>query len=504
MSRNSDRPLSFLICGPKGAGKSTFAKLLVNSLLSQQQDSSRSSGVAFLDLDPGQPEFQPPGMIALSLIGSFITSAPFTHQVYSNSLDNRIVRSHFIGYLSPREDPFYYIRCCLDLFARYRSLSSARSIMDPSLPLVINCCGWILGTGLDILLDLICKIQPSHIIYMSMQGPEEVLSRLAALVSPTPMLLHTLASQPFLHTTQDASDLRLMQTLSYFHQATSPGQRFRWKSPPSFSRLTTLPYAGTRKLIHSILILGDEIHPNCVADLIENSLLGVVLIDDDKALMKMDRDLKITSDATYNPGSMALSEEIECANANFLPRRRAQPPTVATNCRPRIIHTHEHIPYISLEADGQSYLEPSKAQALGQVLIYGINQETCSFEASTPIPSKSFEQWRRLGLKVILVRGQLDVSALVCREQLTANSMKRFVFSHSTVNEERDHEAFIHQQGESRASSTYVLDTSMCNGSQTKAAPTISRARYRTKVWRSRKNLRYHESNTEFSDTKEV
>lgn len=43
------------ICGAKGVGKSTFARLLVNSLLNQH------ASVAFLDADCGQPELTVPG-----------------------------------------------------------------------------------------------------------------------------------------------------------------------------------------------------------------------------------------------------------------------------------------------------------------------------------------------------------------------------------------------------------------------------------------------------------
>jgi polynucleotide 5'-hydroxyl-kinase GRC3/NOL9 len=43
------------VTGSKGSGKSAFARLLVNTLLSQGH-----RVVAYLDLDPGQPEFTPP------------------------------------------------------------------------------------------------------------------------------------------------------------------------------------------------------------------------------------------------------------------------------------------------------------------------------------------------------------------------------------------------------------------------------------------------------------
>lgn len=43
------------VCGAKGAGKSTFGRLLANALLNLARE------VAWLDADPGQPQFTVPG-----------------------------------------------------------------------------------------------------------------------------------------------------------------------------------------------------------------------------------------------------------------------------------------------------------------------------------------------------------------------------------------------------------------------------------------------------------
>lgn len=47
-------PVVVAVTGSKGSGKSSVARLLVNNLL------NHCSEVAFLDLDPGQPELTPP------------------------------------------------------------------------------------------------------------------------------------------------------------------------------------------------------------------------------------------------------------------------------------------------------------------------------------------------------------------------------------------------------------------------------------------------------------
>lgn len=54
---------SIAIAGSKGVGKSTLARLLVNTLL------NISPTVAFLDTDCGQPELTVPGLRLLSCLG---------------------------------------------------------------------------------------------------------------------------------------------------------------------------------------------------------------------------------------------------------------------------------------------------------------------------------------------------------------------------------------------------------------------------------------------------
>ena len=53
------------VCGSKGTGKSTFGRLLLNSLLSV------CSEVAWLDTDCGQPEFTVPGLSSTIGLGSY-------------------------------------------------------------------------------------------------------------------------------------------------------------------------------------------------------------------------------------------------------------------------------------------------------------------------------------------------------------------------------------------------------------------------------------------------
>ena len=72
-SRSSSAPLSeitALVCGPRNAGKSSFCRQLVNSLLNSNQV------VAYLEGDCGQPEFTPPGSVSLVFVDSVVVGPP--------------------------------------------------------------------------------------------------------------------------------------------------------------------------------------------------------------------------------------------------------------------------------------------------------------------------------------------------------------------------------------------------------------------------------------------
>ncbi|PKY05964.1 hypothetical protein P168DRAFT_310100 [Aspergillus campestris IBT 28561] len=129
--------LRTLVCGPKGSGKSTFSRYLLNHLLSPAPQTEtnycNTDGVAFLDLDPGQPEFSPMGQVSL------------TH-----------VRT-------PVFDPDHYMISAVDLMDRYHALLASY----PQCPLIINYPGWIFGLGLEVATWLIRTLGLSDVVYMS-------------------------------------------------------------------------------------------------------------------------------------------------------------------------------------------------------------------------------------------------------------------------------------------------------------------------------------------------
>ena len=51
-----------MLIGPKGVGKSTFARYVANLLMIDYEK------VGFLDIDPGQPERTAPGLVSVTTL----------------------------------------------------------------------------------------------------------------------------------------------------------------------------------------------------------------------------------------------------------------------------------------------------------------------------------------------------------------------------------------------------------------------------------------------------
>ncbi|XP_003225740.2 polynucleotide 5'-hydroxyl-kinase NOL9 [Anolis carolinensis] len=140
-----------LVCGPKSVGKSTFNRYLINLLL------NRLPCVAFLECDLGQPEFTPPGCISLLNVTEPLLGPPFTHQ----RSPRRMV---YFGETSCEQDTERYLDTLKYVFRAY----------ERDAPLVINTMGWVKGSGLLLLLDLIRLLAPSHLVQISAQGFQDM------------------------------------------------------------------------------------------------------------------------------------------------------------------------------------------------------------------------------------------------------------------------------------------------------------------------------------------
>lgn len=406
--------------------------MLCNAILTRPAATASSDGLVLLDIDPGQPEFSPPGEISLLHLRSCVFSPPFTHPVLSTQTGDRLVKAHHIGTVSPKDDPDHYLHCIIDLLNHYqRTLSSY-----PSCPLIVNCSGWVGGGGLEILAELLRSPNFTDIVYMSKTGPEEVFDVLERAAQRARISFHKLMSQPSRYTTRTAADLRLMQSLSYFHLDEPDENGLRWNpSIINFRQLLALPYAGTEQAVFGIMVLGDELDMKCLFDLIDGSVLGAVVIEDDSALAipslaaggncgrfgshkaPSEFEMNTYGDGVRSYGS-PRSKGCEFRNSGELERLSRSdsviseaPGTIPCSGpdHPWVRRTDEQLPYLSNGLGANIPLDPAKTRSLGQVLVRGINRESKLLHVATPIPSSVIDGLREAGVRIVLVRGRLDL-----------------------------------------------------------------------------------------------
>lgn len=138
--------------GPKSSGKSTFNRLLCNMITSRA--GKAKSRCLYLDLDPGQPEFGPPGQLALVEVTAPVLGPPFTHAASARSTAYRIIRSHTIAATSFKDDPEHYIACAVDLVNH-----AAKDV-----PIVVNSCGWVSNLGASTMVALASKLAITELV----------------------------------------------------------------------------------------------------------------------------------------------------------------------------------------------------------------------------------------------------------------------------------------------------------------------------------------------------
>lgn len=194
---SSPSPHISLIRGPKGVGKSTFARSLLNTLA----HSGQSRKVAFLDLDLGQPELNLPGTVSLLLLNDKedsstlpLLSPSWLTQSASSSASSHHHHhcySHYLGQVTPKDIPSAYLSAIESLLSHLNNSSQSgrhrhRAPPQPHRPthLVVNTMGWTKGLGSELSARIETLIRPD-IIYDLQGRTMEAHTSLVDVLAPS-------------------------------------------------------------------------------------------------------------------------------------------------------------------------------------------------------------------------------------------------------------------------------------------------------------------------------
>jgi polynucleotide 5'-hydroxyl-kinase GRC3/NOL9 len=253
-----------LVCGSKGLGKSTFCQLLINSLIGTKM-------VTYLETDPGQPSFSPPGVVSLHCLTNPILSPPFVRAGM-----NDLIRCQHIGNISPRDNPRHYTNCITDLLSH-----------DPrNGPLVINTPGWTKGTGFELLTFLIEIAKPDFIVVLSIAGNDSLARNLHPIASKSESNILLIDSAntvpPTLALT--AADHRTLGIMSYFHNIALEKWDFTkhltgWKP-------WVVKYSGSseERGLMAIAIQGEELLLEDIVLAINGTMVAIILTTSDESV----------------------------------------------------------------------------------------------------------------------------------------------------------------------------------------------------------------------------
>lgn len=396
--------LRVLVCGPKASGKSTFSRYLLNHVLSPAPETengyTNTDGVAFLDLDPGQPEFTPMGQIYLAHLHSSFFGPPFTHPSLDDSRDGRLLRAHHIGATSPKEDPDHYALATMDLMDQYRSLLT----QYPQCPLIVNYPGWIFGQGLEVATWLVKSLGLSDVVYMSEKGPMEVVEPLSFAAREAQVPMTILPSQPTDFVSRSSAQLRSMQIQSYFHLShpAELGNSLWQDAPLSRTRPIAVDYAGPTQGILGIMVMGSQISPSMLREVLEGAIVGVVAVESRRAIMQV-------SAASEKPSALQAEDQEGDAGQSDMEVDSDEPKLQGPSVDDIVIRTpQEDLPYLFVGSGSCTPLDPRSSNCLGLALIRSVDVSSRKLELSTPIPSSRLRDAMEQGHDLVLVRGQLD------------------------------------------------------------------------------------------------
>lgn len=177
-------------------------------------------------------------------------------------------------------------------------------------------------------------------------------------------LIHSLDYTPIFHQLVSvasapsrftATDLRTLQTISYFHYNHDKGD---WNiAPLTGIRPWIVPYTGVLPGIHAVHILSETLPPELISPAIDGTIVAIVVTEE---------------------------EELQLST----PPSEGEP-----NQLPMLTHN----------------ISPARAFCAGLAVIRAVDRSAGELHLLTPIPLAEIAGWDSAGTAVVLVRGRLEL-----------------------------------------------------------------------------------------------
>jgi polynucleotide 5'-hydroxyl-kinase GRC3/NOL9 len=285
-----------LISGKRWAGRSTFARCLINRLLSLRDDSGflkHPEGVVFIDADQEFPEFSPPGTFALVRVKELLLGPAFTHPAPTTE----VTKMHLAAGLDSRVLGPELVMILQDLIHTEQERFGNRH------PVVISVPAWFDPGESDLMNALWKALRVTELVQMeSSSSPFEALAALDSIpvrhISPIPVDTSLSAI--------DDVDLRLQ---SYFHASKPSGGHLQWTElplPAMASARNSLSLGQHHDALVAVLLLDPLVDTEDIVDALLGSIGAIVVVSKEY----FDRELR---------------QHVECPQ-NSLPRLIAPTP----------------------------------------------------------------------------------------------------------------------------------------------------------------------------------
>lgn len=356
--------------GGKSTGKSTFNRILCNHLNSW----TPAKKCCYLDLDPGQPEFGPPGQVSLVEVSAPILGPSLTHPASSQSTSFRLVRSHTIAATTFKDDPTHYKECAKDLIRH----------ANRAYPLIVNACGWTSGLGGSVILDFFVDLSITDAALM-----EPLDANLVQLLQSAARdaAIHRIPRRAPKPSTRSPAESRAMQTMAYFHMRhvdNSDSLKVTGK-PVSHMRHWNVSFADPTAGIAAVMSYNHSPNPEFLAETIDGSIVAIIVVE---------------TNETVDSGSFSTK--------------------MLRDVSGRTSRTPEGIPYVEAGDVGVNQtLDPKHSYCIGLALVRGIDVTNKSLQLITPLSERQIGEVT--DKSIVLVRGSFDAPGWAYLEDVYQN-----------------------------------------------------------------------------------